>query len=369
MARIPLEVVQRQAAAMDAVEAISLDGAALPSRRWLVEGWIPERAVTILSGDGGVGKSLLVLQLMIASALRRPWLGMNVEPRPSFAMFCEDDDAEIHLRANAILNAQQAAFSDLEGVSWAARAGQENVLMAFPTTGNDPGRPTRVFHELRNRVIASGARLVIIDTVADTFGGNENFRSQVRAFIGLLRNLANEIDGSIILTAHPSVAGQASGSGISGSTAWNNSVRSRLYLTRPATEENEISDKDARLLKKMKSNYGSIGDTIGFRWIDGAFVADEAEGMLDRSARNSRIDRVFLECLRKLIQQGESVSANASSTYAPKVISRRFPDCGARSRELDAAMHRLINQGVIRIETEGPPSRRRSFLVISEAQQ
>ena len=360
MAVVPFENRER----MPAVDACTLEGVPLPNRQWLVDGWIPERAVTMLSGDGGVGKSLLVLQLMIASALNRPWLGKAVEHRRSFAMFCEDDKDEIHSRARAILDTHGASFSDLKGVTWSPRAGLENVLMSFATTGNEPGRPTRIYKEFRNQVVSSGARLVIIDTVADTFGGNENFRSQVRGFIGLLRNLANEIDGSVILTAHPSVAGKENGTGISGSTAWNNSVRSRLYLTRPTTDEDAQSNKDARILKKMKSNYGSIGDTVSFRWSEGAFVVDAYEDSLDRGARNSRADRVFLECLRKLVQQGESVSSKPSPTYAPKVMRARFPECGVGKADLEAAMNRHLNAGTIRIETDGPQSKRRSFLSI-----
>jgi RecA-family ATPase len=349
---------------MPAVEACTLEGVPLPNRQWLVDGWIPERAVTMLSGDGGVGKSLLVLQLMIASALNKHWLGKAVEHRRSFAMFCEDDKDEIHLRARAILDSHGASFADLKGVTWAPRAGLENVLMSFPTTGNERGTPTRAYNEFRNQVVSSGARLVIIDTVADTFGGNENFRSQVRGFIGLLRHLANEIDGSVILTAHPSVAGKENGTGISGSTAWNNSVRSRLYLTRPTTDEDAQINKDARILKNMKSNYGSIGDTVSFRWSDGAFVVDAYEDSLDRGARSSRADRVFLECLRKLVQQGETVTSKPSAIFAPKVMRSRFPECGVTKNDLEAAMNRHLNSGAIRLETDGPPSRQRTFLSV-----
>ncbi len=44
-----------------------------------------------------------------------------------------------------------------------------------------------------------------------------------------------------------------SGTGLSGSIAWNNSVRSRLYFTADKTDE------DLRLLKNMKTNYGRKG--------------------------------------------------------------------------------------------------------------
>ena len=356
---------QAPAPEMRATFAENLDGLPIPSRRWLVEGWIPDRAVTLLGGDGGVGKSLLTLQLMAGVALGRDWLGVPVEQRKTFAMFCEDDEIEVHIRCKAVLEGFGATFANAGGMAWAARSGLENVLMSFPSSGNDPGKPTRIYHELRRRVLSFGARLVIVDTVADTFGGNENFRSQVRGFVGMLRNLANEIDGAVVLTAHPSVAGQQTGTGLSGSTAWNNSVRSRLYLTRPPGKDGE-GDPDARVLKRMKSNYAGIGDEIKMTWRNGVLVPESVPGTLDRMATNAKADRQFLDYLGRLTAQGEAVTSHTSPSYAPTIMSKRFAEEGARKSELEKAMARLLNSGKIRVEEDGPASKKRRRLVLAE---
>ncbi len=353
---------RQSAPEMRATFAEDLDGLPIPSRRWLVDGWIPDRAVTLLGGDGGVGKSLLTLQLMAGVALGRDWLGIPVEQRKAFAMFCEDDETEVHIRCKAVLEGLGASFAEAGGIAWAARSGLENVLMSFPSSGNEPGRATRIYNELRGRVLSFGARLVIVDTVADTFGGNENFRSQVRGFVGMLRNLANEIDGAVVLTAHPSVAGQQTGTGLSGSTAWNNSVRSRLYLTRPPAKDGE-GDPDARVLKRMKSNYAGIGDEIKMTWRNGVLVPEALPGALDRMAANAKADREFLDYLGRVIAQGDSVSHQPSPSYAPSVMAKRFADEGARKSELEKAMQRLLNSGKVRVEEHGPPSRRYRRLV------
>ena len=72
--------------------------------------------------------------------------------------------------------------------------------------------------------------LLILDALADLYGGDENVRVQVRQFITFLRRLCSKYSVTIVLVAHPSLAGMASDSGISGNTGWNNSVRCRLYL-------------------------------------------------------------------------------------------------------------------------------------------
>ena len=78
----------------------------------------------------------------------------------------------------------------------------------------------------------AGRGVFVLDTLADLHAGQENDRATARQFIGFLRGLALRHELAVVLLAHPSNAGMASGSGLSGSTAWNASVRSRLYLER-----------------------------------------------------------------------------------------------------------------------------------------
>ena len=57
--------------------------------RWLVNGCIPRRSVTILSGDSGLGKSLLMQQLQTSCAIGVPWVGNRVEQVRSLGFYCE----------------------------------------------------------------------------------------------------------------------------------------------------------------------------------------------------------------------------------------------------------------------------------------
>jgi hypothetical protein len=339
--------------------APELAGKPLPERQWIVPGWIPDRAVTLLGGDGGVGKSLLVLQLMASSALSKPWLGLPAKSLHSFALFCEDPAEEIHLRLSAIARDLGTGFEEMESVRWAARAGQDSVLMAFPENGR--GKPTPLWYEFRQAVMDHGAQLVIVDTLADTFAGNENHRGQARAFINLLRGLALEIDGAVILTAHPSLSGQSSGTGLSGNTAWNNSVRSRLYLTRPK-EEGGIQDRDARALKRMKANYSSEGDSLGLQWRDGVLVREDAaspSGIVGAI----EIENAVIAVLRSRMADGGRVAADPKARNSLANAAKETPNCRRYSwSAVCAAQARLIDRGkIVRVEL-GPPSKRYVFV-------
>ena len=240
-----------------------------PQREWMVDGSIPKGSVTILAGDGGLGKSLLCQQMMTACALGQPWLGMRTRRCKSLAVFCEDEPDELH-RRQADINAHYGCrMEDLAGVAMESMVGREAVMMRFKQWGDDDGKTTPFYHQVLHAARTHGASLIFLDTAADVYSGNEIDRVQVRTFVRHLRKLAIEIQGAVILTQHPSNEGLNSGTGKSGSTGWNNSVRSRLYLTRPKKDGDEQSD--VRHLKTMKANYGPAGGKLEIVWKRGCF--------------------------------------------------------------------------------------------------
>ena len=91
---------------------------------------------------------------------------------------------------------------------------------------------TDLFHQLETDTIRLRPRLIILDTSADLFGGNEIYRSHTRQFISMLRQLAIAARNAcgVLLLTHPSLEGIRSGSGLSGSTAWHNSVSGPLRV-------------------------------------------------------------------------------------------------------------------------------------------
>jgi AAA domain len=89
-------------AELPVITAAAFAGEPVPPRRWIVQDMIPDRTVSILAGDGGDGKTTLVLQLAAAIAGDRPWLGYNPESGGVLFVSAEDDRNEIHRRLAAI---------------------------------------------------------------------------------------------------------------------------------------------------------------------------------------------------------------------------------------------------------------------------
>jgi RecA-family ATPase len=340
------------------IDIVTWQGQPIPEREWAVRDRIPARAVTLLSGDGGVGKTILALHLGVATVLGRDWLSAMPEIGPVLGIFCEDDESEIHRRLARMVEHYGVSFADLADLHLISLAGQDALLATPNRTGLM--MPTKLFERIRDAACTIKPRLILLDNSADVFGGSENDRAQVRQFIGLLRGLAMASGAAILLTSHPSLTGMNNGSGLSGSTAWNASVRSRLYLKRAATEKDEEPDPDLRVVEVMKANYGPVGETITVRWKDGLFLPVPAPGSLERMAREQRVDDLFLRLLDRWNEQGRPVSdkVNANS-YAPARFAEE-PEAKADrigKRELADSMGRLFRADKIHNATYGKPSR------------
>jgi RecA-family ATPase len=358
------QAAPKRVLAARAVCAAALDGKPAQPRGWHVPDLIPANTVTLISGDGGTGKSLLALQLAAATTIGAQWIGS--QPRTGGAIYisAEDDADELHRRVVDIAAGQGRPLSDLRRLTLISLAG-EDALLAH-TGGAGALMPTQLYHELDERMAHERPALVVLDTLVDLFPGNENDRAQARQFIGLLRRLAIRHGAAIVLLSHPSLTGLGSGTGASGSTAWNNSVRSRLYLERKVSEGFE-ANPDARRLVTKKANYGRTGGEIGLTWREGVFVADAPTSGLDRMAASSKAQRVFLRLLRAWTEDGRFVTAASCSTFAPKCFAEDPRSEGVSKAMLKAAMNELFAANRIVMEEHGSAARRRSRLVEVQA--
>ena len=338
-----------------------LHGLPVPPREWLVEDLVPMHTVTLLGGDGGTGKSLLALQLAAAVAMGRPWLRRSVREGRAFYLSAEDDKDELHRRLADVVRAEDASLADADHLTLLSLAGEDAVLGGL-APGASAVSATGLFREVDDLLREEQPTLVVLDTLADLFGGNENDRAQARQFVGLLRGLALRHGCAVLMLSHPSLSGMSSGSGSSGSTGWNNSVRSRLYFERVASEGYE-ADLDARRLVTKKANYARTGQEIGLRWREGVFVADEPETGLDRQAKTAKAERVFLKLLRTFAEQGRHVGEATGHSYAPAKFAAHPDAEGVTKRALAAAMEHLLSRGQIAVDEKGPPSKRVKFLV------
>lgn len=111
----------RQAAATvqsdESLPLPTLDLAALAGQRavakeFAIERLAPVGEVTLFTGPGSAGKSLLSQQLATAAAAELPCLGLDVQSGPAIYLTCEDSDKQLALAAGAYLRVARRAHGE-----------------------------------------------------------------------------------------------------------------------------------------------------------------------------------------------------------------------------------------------------------------
>lgn len=319
-----------------------------PPRRSLWGAWLPLHQTTMLTGPGGVGKSLFEQCLCTAIALGKPFLGMETTQRNALYVTCEDDADELWRRQDAICAAFDVGHRDLVGKLFlSSLAGEADTAIAMEGEGGTLEKTAR-WRQLAATCEDNQIGLYAFDNATDALAADHSSLHQVAAFVNLLTGLAIKQDGAAMILHHPNKAGDD----WLGSVAWHNKVRSRLIIE----EGDSDVDPDRRAILNPKANYGPTGGKIDFRWHKGAFVRDEdlptdyAAELAD-SIRVQGENEAFLRCLRaRMAQPGREVGPNMGANYAPARFAEMTEARGVSKVKLARAMERLLSIG--RIETK-----------------
>ncbi|GGB87852.1 hypothetical protein GCM10011494_02740 [Novosphingobium endophyticum] len=310
----------------------------------------PDREVTLLTGGGAVGKSLLAQQLATALAAGVRTLGMDLEKAPAIYITCEDDYSQLHWRQTHICRALGVDMARLSGSLHIAslRGAPDNALAIV----NGAGRvePTPLFSQVAALIRSTGAKIAFLDNLAHLVCVNENDRGEVTGAINLLNRLASESGAAIVLLGHPNKAGDS----YSGSTAWLNAVRSQIFMSRP---DDADGDDDLRVLTIGKPNYTRAGEALRFRWHEWAFVQDEdlpedMRAQLSEVIRANAENAAFLKCLASCTAKRRAVSHVNGSNYAPKIFAGLPEGKGHDRAVFERAMERLIHIGEIELDAK-----------------
>ena len=341
--------VKKEFKPMEVVTAGSLFGHEPAEMKWLVDGWIPMGQTHALYGNGGVGKTLLAQQIMTHVASGRPFMGLDVAEGPVMGLFAEDDLDQLYRRQLAINKKQGLSIRAQTNIHYIARPSEDNILMGFDRQGK--GTRTEVWEALRDEVARVRPSVLIVDTAADTFGGNEIDRQQVRQFIqGCLNALAREFNMAVILLAHPSAAGLTSGTGTGGSTAWHNSVRSRSYLSHDAT-------LGCLVWELMKNNYGKVGMKVMMKHDGNALAAhgkDQIESLVEKAKAVNDIKWV-IEKLEECWEKRINISHHPRANYAPKQVFKfaKMDNYDINQEQIERIIYDLEKQRKIEVLERG----------------
>jgi hypothetical protein len=236
-----------------------------PPPRFVWDGYLPLGLVSMFSAHGGTGKSTLALMLAVCTALGRSLFSIQTIQCKVLFVSLEDSAEIVRNRLAIICNQMGFDPSELEGKLLLVDGTENPELYSADVRG--AGETTPTYSELRELVQLNGLGLVVIDNASDAYGGDEIQRRQVRTFLRTLVEIARLSNCAILLLAHVDKSTSRArtaeaGEGYSGSTAWHNSSRSRLFMSRK--ENGEIK------LEHQKCNLGRCREPLLLEWpVDG----------------------------------------------------------------------------------------------------
>ena len=319
-----------------------------PERVWAIKGWLGYGHTTLLVGPGGIGKTLLAQQMASCLALCRPFIEEIERPHRVLMWACEDDHDELWRRQEKITRWCKAGLEEFhEHLTIVPRHGLENALVS---TEFGKLMFTKRIEELHQQAFDLSADVVILDNVGQLYGGSENDRHSVTAFLNALVGALPHM--ALLLLAHPS---RSMGSEFSGSSAWENVARSRWYFashlpgTPNGSADEEPSD-DVRYLSRRKANY-SPKDWRRMTYADGALTPDaiEAEGGLVGEIRSKNTRKLIVAGLQRLAALGiRATDGKRSANFLPNLLAEYKLDDGIPSRELTSEMRSMILGGTLK---------------------
>jgi RecA-family ATPase len=299
----------------------TMEGRTPPEREFVVDGWLPTGCATSLYAPGGYGKSMLAQILGSCVGAGVPFLGLRTMQAPVLGIFCEDDDDELWRRQCRINDVTSIRMQQLGNFAAQGRLGMPNLLMTFPK--GKPPTALQLLGDIEAKACEIGAKLVILDNAAQIFGGEENSRAEVTAFINAMNGLARRLKAAVLMLGHP----PKSGAEYSGSTAWHSVVRCMWTLSK-AVEKDEEDEGDepseVMILTRHKANYAPSGEELRLHWHEGVLRRDEGEApmsAMDAAFHRHNAKGAFLAALDELTLQQRSTShSERAGNYAPKAM-------------------------------------------------
>lgn len=222
-----------------------------PEELWA--GRIPMGALTLLSGRGGAGKSLL--SFWLAAKVSQGELDGALRGVPSPVAVFQSEDAWATSTAPRL----RVAGADPD------RTLQPVASEAAVQVGRRPGvfvpmLPAEL-DDVEAYIEATGARLVVMDVLTGMFAGGLSTDDQldVRRVVGGLQSVATRTGAAIVAVNHLRKGGEGvSGEDVAGSHEFRDSVQS-LWLA------SYDSDMQRTVMRQDKYNLGVLGTAFSYR--------------------------------------------------------------------------------------------------------
>ena len=182
---------------------------------WLIKKWLQERALIMVHGPSGVGKTFVLMDMCLRMASCVPeWAGFRVKP-----------GAVVYLAGEGHygLRGRIAAWRHKHGVKslnmWVSRHGCDlNTPQGYQKTAD------------AIRALPTIPMLIVVDTLHRFLAGDENSAQDAKTMIDACDRLKQEFGCSVLLVHHTGVSDEAQHRA-RGSSAWKGALDIEISIT------------------------------------------------------------------------------------------------------------------------------------------
>jgi KaiC/GvpD/RAD55 family RecA-like ATPase len=335
--------VRTPAPAKDSFRFVRANELLVNAVHWLIHGYLECDTVAVMYGQPATGKSFLALDLSCCIAAGLPFHGHPVTQGAVFYIVGEGHGG-VARRVNA----------------WAQHSQTEvpRSLFISETAADffDSRSTESVADAVESIASATGSHpaLIVVDTMARNFRGEENSATDVSWLVHNLDELRRRWRAAVLIVHH---TGKDSDRGARGSTALKGAADAEYEVTR--------SDRDSvvRLIsKKMKDAVQPAA--LAFK-LEPVFVSD-TRGALTQAAALSRVSynpaseaaqpqgknqQRALQILRDMHAEAKD-SAESVSGLSYEAWKKRLADDGAGRNRAKEACEGLVKRGVVSVEDD-----------------
>jgi len=199
-----------------------------PPIDWVVERLICAGSVSAVVGNPGSKKTWALLDMAVCVALGREWIDLLTQPGPVLIVDEESGKRRLGRRINHVLTGHSA---------------DESTPLFYTCLSQLNLREPSDVAALHALIVETGARLVILDALADVMpGADENSVKDVQPVFMALRGMAESTQAAIVIIHHAGKAG-----GYRGSSAISGAVDLLLMVdSKPDSTVVQFSFEKAR---------------------------------------------------------------------------------------------------------------------------
>jgi len=222
--------------------------AGLPKRKWIIQDFLVRCFAAALVSPGGMGKTQLIINLLLAIAANRPDIsGMPVTEQTGVWYWNQEDDMdELNRRFAAAMQHHGVSFEDIDGRIHMDSGVERPLILVYRTADGRLKENTPAVNQIIEQIRAQGIGLFVFDPLVEFHEAEENDNVEMRLVMATARRIAVEAECAVLAAAHTRKPSGASSDGFAGDADAMRGAGAQVNVSRLVHTLFYMSVKDAK---------------------------------------------------------------------------------------------------------------------------